>query len=353
MRLPLRLVLVLGALLLVGRALPADAGEPTPGLEQARQAAQKATADYSEAESQLGVLEQQLDQVRQDRDSAQGELEKLRGEVQGILIERYTAGGNSAPLIEEDLNAQARADALTRMVTQGDADAIDRYRAVKDQLDHANADLEAKLGEQKDLLDQLEQKRKKLNAELDRLEKLEQQRIEAERKAAEEAARKAVEQQARDKAAADAAQLASQQQAQDAGKEAAAQGSSSAPQTPAAPVVAAPADGSMICPVPGSTFVDSWGAPRSGGRRHMGVDMMAPTGTPVVAPVSGTVTDRANGLGGAHLSAYGQTGHVAAGTVIGYVGNTGDASGGPPHLHFEVHPNGVAVNPYPYVAAVC
>ena len=123
-----------------------------------------------------------------------------------------------------------------------------------------------------------------------------------------------------------------------------------------------------MCPVAGSSsYHDGWGNPRSGGRRHEGVDMMASTGTPLVAVVSGSVTFKQNSLGGnavwltgsngdsyyyAHLSSFeGSSRGVGQGEVIGYVGDTGNATG-VPHLHFEVHPGGgAAVNPYPYVVA--
>ncbi len=131
------------------------------------------------------------------------------------------------------------------------------------------------------------------------------------------------------------------------------------------------AHGNFVCPVQGPVaFSDTWGAPRSGGRAHKGVDMLSPMGTPTVAPVSGRVQHRGNSTGGlswhvygdnghyyygTHLSAYANVGagHVQAGTVIGYVGDSGNARG-TPHLHFEIHPNGgAAVNPYPTVRQYC
>ena len=137
---------------------------------------------------------------------------------------------------------------------------------------------------------------------------------------------------------------------------------------PAAPEAAA---GGLVCPVQGPvSFVDSFGAPRSGGRAHQGVDMLAAMGTPTVAPASGRVEHRGNATGGlswwvyadngdeyfgTHLSGYANegVGWVAAGTVIGYVGDSGNAAG-TPHLHFEIHPGGgAAIDPYPAVAAAC
>jgi LysM repeat protein len=128
-------------------------------------------------------------------------------------------------------------------------------------------------------------------------------------------------------------------------------------------------NGSLVCPVPGARFVNDWGFPRSGGRFHMGNDMFAPRGTPVRAPVDGTVTQvtgtmaglqvnlvTADGTrwAGTHLDRFGASGRVRAGDVIGYVGDTGNARGGPPHLHIEVHPTGSgAVNPFPLLVAAC
>lgn len=129
--------------------------------------------------------------------------------------------------------------------------------------------------------------------------------------------------------------------------------------------------GIMFCPVDGPhSFIDSWGYARSGGRSHKGVDIMANIGVPTVAPVSGRVVHRSTGLGGlswyvygdngntyygTHLSGYANqgAGWVEAGTLIGYVGDTGNAAG-IPHLHFEIHPGGGApVNPYPASAEAC
>jgi murein DD-endopeptidase MepM/ murein hydrolase activator NlpD len=126
----------------------------------------------------------------------------------------------------------------------------------------------------------------------------------------------------------------------------------------------------LTCPVDGPhSFIDSWGYPRSGGRRHKGVDILAAPGVPIVAPVSGRVEHRSNRVGGrsfhlrddngnyfygTHMSGYGKSGDVNAGEVIGYVGDDGNAAG-IPHLHFEIHAGGRGnqINPFIDSAAVC
>lgn len=129
----------------------------------------------------------------------------------------------------------------------------------------------------------------------------------------------------------------------------------------------------MACPLgQPNGFVDSWGAPRSGGRTHKGVDMFASYGMPVFAAADGVVRrvfnntlgglsiDLVDGLGNryyyAHLSAaYVVDGQqVRAGELLAANGNSGNAIATPPHVHWQFHPkDGVPVNPYPLAAALC
>ena len=125
-------------------------------------------------------------------------------------------------------------------------------------------------------------------------------------------------------------------------------------------------------PVAGeANFVDDWLFPRWDGSFHFhhGTDIFAAGGTPIRAPADGVLRQDTDNLGGtvayvkeadgtyyymAHMSGYvaGQvTGQeVKTGDIVGYVGNSGDAAGGPTHCHFEVHPNGgEAVDPKPYL----
>lgn len=127
---------------------------------------------------------------------------------------------------------------------------------------------------------------------------------------------------------------------------------------------------SFHCPVPGARFSFDWGNPRAEGRYHEGSDLMAPEGTPVVAPRSGQIafgesprggnffellgTDGATYYGAHMSSTVGGNRTVSAGETIGTVGDSGNAAGGPTHLHLEIEPaGGMPVNPYPFLRDAC
>ena len=117
---------------------------------------------------------------------------------------------------------------------------------------------------------------------------------------------------------------------------------------------------------------DTWGASRSSGRLHEGIDIIAPKGSKVYSATEGLIADlRDNRLGGKVIWILGPAGtwhyyahldghkrglnvgdYVKAGTHIGYVGNTGNARHTAAHLHYGLYLNGKgrgAVNPYPYL----
>jgi murein DD-endopeptidase MepM/ murein hydrolase activator NlpD len=137
-------------------------------------------------------------------------------------------------------------------------------------------------------------------------------------------------------------------------------------------VVVLRGDGPLYtCPLWGRGYYSSsFGAYRPGppAHAHAGNDIVAPYGTPILAPFDGraeVVTSALGGLGvkvfgtdgyvyNAHLSAYGNLGDVKVGDVIGFVGNSGNAQFTVPHDHFEWHPgDGPAVDPFPYLNEVC
>ena len=127
-----------------------------------------------------------------------------------------------------------------------------------------------------------------------------------------------------------------------------------------------PAENSLPNPLPKQHLADTWGAARSQGRSHEGIDIFAERGTPIQATTQGIVNKVGeDDLGGhvvmiigpggaghyyAHLEDYADISAndwVNAGDIIGYVGDSGNAKGTPPHVHYGIYINGSAVNPYP------
>ena len=127
-------------------------------------------------------------------------------------------------------------------------------------------------------------------------------------------------------------------------------------------------DQNLEMPVQGVTksqVADTWHVPREGDRLHEGQDIFAKRRTPVLSATDGYIfrigenklggqTVSVIGAGGriyyyAHLDSYAPNmaagDHVTTQTVLGYVGNTGNATGGPTHLHFGVYTREGALNP--------
>lgn len=139
----------------------------------------------------------------------------------------------------------------------------------------------------------------------------------------------------------------------------------------------------ILIPVAGVTAAelrDTFSEQRGGGRMHRAMDILAPRGTPVVAAVDGTIRKLFNSRAGgltiyqfdreeqrvyyyAHLDRYADDVaeglFVEQGRVIGYVGTTGNAPPGTPHLHFSIEDlpptkewwKGSPINPYPLLTS--
>lgn len=269
-------------------------------------------------------------------------------EAQELLQSRMSAWYRSDDLgfVTFLLGAQDFSDLVNRMefasrIALTDAAAVDRVETLLAELRKDREQLEEQRDEQSEQVQKLKAERDTLQGRL-RDKRAEYDRVQAELA---EAARR--EEEARRRAA----EVANRP----------------APTiTTSSGAVAGP--NGMVFPVAGPNYYsDTWGASRAGGRRrHQGTDIMAATGTPVVATLPGTLTSRSGTTAGLYLilradngwtfyymhldSISVGSGRVEAGQVIGTVGYTGNASASAPHLHYEIHlPGRGAVNPYPYL----
>ena len=321
-------------------------------LAALRGRAQAIVAQINQIESVIGLIHAELNVVQKEIVVARKRLAATQAQLDRRARVTYQTGGGLA--LEFILGSSSLRDLSSRMeivdrATDSDRRLIKLVQRLKARLEHRQTKLE-------ELREQRLRERELARAQY---AELQQQliaqtsviaQISSDRRAAESLVRDLADKHRREIARARRlARLAAQQV--------------SAPTGPAIGGVL------EMCPVDQPrSYIDDWGFPRSGGRSHQGNDIFAPYGTPIRATFSGNAVAGSGGLGGlsvkvygsqgytynAHLSRLGTLGQVSTGTIIGYVGQSGNAAGTPPHNHFEWHPgNGGAVNPFPYLNAVC
>ena len=387
-------------------------------IQAARDRANAAAEAFLQAQSDLEVLQDEAADLEQEAAVLRERVEQLQRDVASLAVARFaTSGSKGIPLLTglQAPKDQIQAEVYGNVVTNAGNSSIDEFELARKELAAKQQELRQREDDIENQQKVFAQLQDEADAEVKRLREIEEQRLtdeavvralaaqqeaalaklaDAELRAAEAAARALPNPGV---LAAVAAAVAEESANAAAGSSDGDADEGDLPAGGAAVVTVAPSAGpsggtsggrtgtggagsvpmgvlngevyvdSIVCPMPGSAYGDSWGAPRSGGRRHEGVDMLAPTGTPIFAVVSGNVRFSQNRLGGnavslvgdngnryyyAHLSQYeGASRRVTQGEVIGYNGDTGNATG-VPHLHFEVHPGGgLAVNPTPSVRA--
>jgi murein DD-endopeptidase MepM/ murein hydrolase activator NlpD len=397
-------------------------------IAAARERANQAAEDYFVAEAELDRLDQRRQGLAIEVADLESVVARLERSVTQVAVNRYMASGSRGIPVLTDVRQptnQMYGDVLAQAATESGSTVLDDYDAARDELGEARSELDVAEAEVVAHQQGLLALQAEAEVEVERLREIEQQRLHDQAVQAALAAMELEEQRQiseLERRQAEAVRIA--QEELDAAIVGAAatvpttavpiddDGDPDTPPVTAAPATLPPIDPSglthaddssagapasagasagrvggrtgaggtgsnpraagvgfldyIICPVAGgSPPYDSWLAPRSGGRLHQGIDLLAPTGTPLLAVVSGVVVQKTNRLGGitislmgdngnryyyAHLSAWeGTGGWVQQGSVIGYNGDSGNATG-IPHLHFQIMPgNGVPVNPYPSI----
>ncbi len=388
-----RIVTFTTLVVVLAMALPTTAQVTTEDLAEAERRLtelgvelQRLTAEWEQVITISSELEYQADRIGADLLDTTVAVALLKERAKERAVEIYmdaAVSSMAAFFVSDSVESAGASVGYLEEIGKSDRELIGNLEARLAALERYEAELSVVEADLAVIEADLSARAEVLNAGLEEAQGIYLQ-LRAQRAAEEEARRLAEE--AR-KAAEEAARRAAEEAARQAAEEAAAATSTTLPAptttsstTPPAtsPTTTQPAPsggGSRTCPVDGfSSFSDTWGASRSGGRGHEGVDMLAARGTPVVAVEDGVIQSlRSSTLGGitvwlggasgdvfyyAHLDSHapglttGQT--VAAGQLVGYVGTSGNAPDHIPHLHFEYHPGGgSAVNPYPLASTLC
>jgi murein DD-endopeptidase MepM/ murein hydrolase activator NlpD len=377
-----RLILPLLVLTLITVAPSSSSAQSKGDVDNAKSAADRRYQELLDADEVLEAglweleriegkiydLEYRIDKLEDALVEYGSSSDALQERARLIVLEAYTSGGRNlvtAAFGTKDIQDLITSQALFDAATTRDLNQLDQLSAVSRQMERLNDDLGIKEAEVQALREEqvavvahLEEDRARADALL----------AEAKKNYADVYARYKAEQARRAAAAAKAA--AEKEAAAKASGNKSSDGSSGSSRSRAAAGVPAATTG-VNCPLPnGSSFIDTWGYPRSGGRTHKGTDMIAGYGSTLVAMMSGTVRLNYHSLGGrqlyiygndgityyyAHLSSYaaglsnGQT--VSQGQGVGFVGSTGNASTNVLHLGMIV--GGQYVNPYPTVRQAC
>jgi murein DD-endopeptidase MepM/ murein hydrolase activator NlpD len=348
MRLLIRCLVL--CLMVTAAAVPAGArGRPTPppqapaapsdsqnsSVAALKAQAKEAAAKYSQAQTDYARLGDQVDALQQQIAGLEGRLAPLRQEITRQAVAVYQGDVAAAAVSHfEAVAAMMRSDRAAHLVadlTARDVPAIDALLGVRQRLRDRQSDLEARRHEQDITMASLAGQRDQISRELEQLAAAQPVAAPPPRRPAPRASRSA-------------SGLGQRLTSGVAGVS------------------------SFICPIDGPlTFTDDFGAPRGGGRRHMGNDLLSPKGTLNVAVVTGTIETRPWAGGGITIFLHGDDGNtyvymhllqiegavprrVLQGDVIGLTGATGHAFGY--HTHFEFHPGGGdAISPYPLISA--
>ncbi|HEY7627668.1 MAG TPA: hypothetical protein VH761_11395, partial [Ilumatobacteraceae bacterium] len=321
----------------VGRAEDTDAEKAAKEIADARERANAAADAYFASESRIDELTLQENQLQSEITALEGDVKALRIAVENVAIGRYTRSGSTGvPLLTgfQDPEDRVKIDALMEVIYDSSANDFDRF----DALNHDLADKRQKLADKKQ---QAEKERENLAslkeaaaAEVQRLKDIERDRLkdQAVRDAliAEQARRKRDDDRKKlldgptpaapspvDTTIPGSDPIASAIPSDDNGDsgDASPIGAATRPSLPNAGGGQTGGGGSgsfggggndyggwpgWTCPTGAAVapFADTWGAPRSGGRRHQGVDMIGTRGIPVLAVVDGVAEPKTNVLGG-------------------------------------------------------